>query len=476
MYICLAKSSSYDIFVLLLVEAKSISRGGQSCLNFIKRLITLARNLLLKICANLIEFLKQIIFSETFFNSHRRSPKDFIRERILPFHTMIFFLTNLIKGSIQDELDYFFKALHGKDIAERTVTKSAFTKARRKLRHQAFIELGRNLISFFYNHFPCRKWKGFRLLTIDGSTVQVPRSKDVAEHFGVWHPTGGGECPIAMISHLYDALNGVTLDALIRPKEQGERLLAAEHVKHLTPGDLVLLDRGYPAFWLFVLIIARGAHFCSRIKEAHWDAVRSFFLSENKEQIITLYPSPASLKKCREFCLPIVPLHVRIIRVDLDDGETEVLVTSLMDDNLYPHEIFKDLYHLRWMAEENYKTAKHRVEIENFSGKTVESVYQDFHAKTFAMNLAAVLSHPAQDVIAMENESKKHPYKINVTQALSKMKDSIFLLFKHDNIMELLKKLFVLFINTIEPVRPGRFYPRKHKPKRGFYPCYKPIR
>lgn len=476
MYIYLAKSSSCAIFVALLTEVKFISRGGKLCLNFIKIVSLLARNLLLKICANLIESLKNIIFSETFLNCHRRSPRDFIRERILPFHTIIFLLTNFIKGSIQDELDYFFKAIQGKDIAERTVTKSAFSKARKKLRHQAFIELDRNLLSFFYKHFPCRKWHGSRLLTIDGSTVQVPRSREVAEHFGVWHPAGGGECPMARISHLHDALNGVIVDALIRPKEQGERLLAAEHAKHLTQADLILLDRGYPAFWLFALILSKGAHFCSRIKETHWETVRGFCLSGKQEQIITLHPSPASLPKCREFGLPIDPIQVRIIRIRLDGGETETLVTSLTDVNLHPCKIFKELYHYRWTAEENYKTAKCRVEIENFSGKTVESVCQDFHAKTFAMNLAAVLAHPAQDIITAENESKKHPYKINLTQALSKMKDSIVLLFKRDNILDLLNNLLNLFIKTIEPVRPDRKYPRNHKSKRGFYVCFKPIR
>lgn len=46
----------------------------------------------------------------------------------------------------------------------------------------------------------------------------------------------------------------------------------------------------------------------------------------------------------------------------------------------------------------------------------------------------------------------------------------------YSNIFELLSKLFELFINTVEPVRPGRNYQQKHKTKRGFYPCYKPIR
>ena len=133
MYISLAISSYYDIFTVLLTEANPISKGDKKCKIIFKRAAMLARNLLSKICANLIEFLNKIIFSEDFISRHRRSPNDFIRERLLPFHNMIFFLMNMIKGSLQDELDYFFKAIDAEDVSVRTVTKSAFTKARKKL-------------------------------------------------------------------------------------------------------------------------------------------------------------------------------------------------------------------------------------------------------------------------------------------------------------------------------------------------------
>jgi len=476
MYISLATSSFYDIFNVLLMEANPISKGGKRCQIILKRAAMLARNLRLKICANLIEFLNKIIFSEDFLSRHRRSPKDFVRQRLLPFHNMIFFLMNMIKGSLQDELDYFFKAVHAEEVSTRTVTKSALTKARKKLHHQAFIELGRNLVSFFYDHFPCRRWKGFRILAIDGSTVKVPKTKDVADHFGSWNPAKGEACPVARISNLFDPLNGIVVDALISPKVRGERALAAEHIDHLKANDLVLLDRGYPAFWLFVLILSRQAQFCARVK-THWTEVRKFYNSGKKEGIITLRPSLPSVEQCNHLNLPVSPIQLRAIRVDLDSGETEILLTSMMDKNLYPHEVFKELYHLRWTVEENYKTAKCRIEIENFSGKSTESVYQDFHAKVFTMNLTAAITHPAQDVIASENGQKKYTYRINVTQALSKMKDSIVLLFIRSNIKELLNKLLDLFISTIEPIRPGRKYPRKHRVQRqGFYPCYKPIR
>ena len=64
-----------------------------------KKTAKLARNLLCDICANLIDFLKNILHSKDFANRHKRSAKDFIRKRLLPFQTLVLYFVNLPKGS-----------------------------------------------------------------------------------------------------------------------------------------------------------------------------------------------------------------------------------------------------------------------------------------------------------------------------------------------------------------------------------------
>jgi hypothetical protein len=63
-------------------------------------------------------------------------------------------------------------------VAKNTVVKSAFTKARKKFSYTAFIELNEQLIKDTEQVFPLKKWKGFRLVAIDGSTIKVPNSKN----------------------------------------------------------------------------------------------------------------------------------------------------------------------------------------------------------------------------------------------------------------------------------------------------------
>lgn len=425
----------------------------------------------------LFEHLKGLLFSEEFKKQHRQKPQHFTRQRCLTFGIVVLFLLNLVKRALQDELDEFFKLLTGADAAVRMVSKSALIQARKKLKYEAFVELDRAQVNYFYEHFETATWCGLRLVAVDGSMSELPITAEICEHFGVWHPAAGGICPKARVSQRFDVLNQVTLDAIIAPKSYGERALAEQHFAHLKTDDLVLLDRGYPAFWLFALILKHNAQFCARMKLTGWKVIAQFVASGLSEQIVSLKPGPAALKECRERQLSTKPMRVRLIRVELDTGEVEVLATSLLDNQDYPVSVFKELYHFRWPVEEDYKVIKSRIETENWSGKSVLAVYQDFHAKVFSKNLTFILAHPAQKEVKRQSQTKQYTYQVNMTNALSKMKDTLVLLFQRTTILPILESFWFLIINTIEPIRPNRSFPRILRVKsRKFAPSYKPIR
>jgi hypothetical protein len=454
-------------------------QGGEECPKRQPKSPGLARSLLDKICASLVLSLKKIIFSKEFWSRHREGAQDFIRTRLLPFPTLILLFINLLKGSIQDELDGFFQAIDQADIPERRVTSSAFCRARKKLKPEAFIELSRHLVAFFYKHFHPRRWRGMRLLAIDGSTLRVPRVEEIAAHFGTWNSALGEPCPLARTSQLFDVLNRITVDAMIAPKNQGERTLAATHLDHVGAGDLLLLDRGYPCFWLFDLILSTGAHFCARLPISGWNIVQSFLASGKAQQTRWLHPTPQAERRYQETDTSAKPLRVRLVRIDLPGAEEpEILITSLLDNEEFPVDLFGDLYHSRWPVEEEYKRIKCRMHIENFSGKSVRSVYQDFHAKVFTGNLTAALAHPVQQEIRIQYAHRKHAYQLNGALALSRMKNTAPLLFLRSGLIDIVRRLHALFRIMVLPVRPGRKCPRrKHAIKiQGFYPAYKPIR
>lgn len=102
-------------------------------------------------------------------------------------------------------------------------------------------------------------------------------------------------------SLLYDVLNLITLDSQIVPYASTERDLLMEHLDHVKQGDLLLLDRGYPCFWLLFLMKAKGIEFCVRLKDDWWLKVKDFTESSEKERIVTFSLPKKDRSKLKDF-------------------------------------------------------------------------------------------------------------------------------------------------------------------------------
>lgn len=57
--------------------------------------------------------------------------------------------------------------------------------------------------------------------------------------------------------------------------------------------------------------------------------------------MITLEANHRSVEQCLEKGLSTLPLRLRLMRVELEDGEVEVLITNLMDEQAFPVYEFK---------------------------------------------------------------------------------------------------------------------------------------
>jgi hypothetical protein len=390
------------------------------------------------------------------------------------------FIARGIRSGIQRELDSFYREVVGSEFNIRAVTKGAFTQARAKLNPGAFIELNDSVNHTFYSEAPYLVWNGMRLLSVDGTRLVLPKHKSVAAEFGEhgFGPNADSERSLALGSLLYDCLNLLTLDAQLAPYASSERELLYRHLDKVGRGDLLLLDRGYPSIALLFLLTARGVEFCVRMKEDWWLSVKDFRGSGEKQRIVS-YTLP---KKDRGLLggypdMQGKAIRVRLVRVDLEGGGTEVLCTSLLDAEKYTCGDIAELYHFRWNVEEGYKLYKARAELENFSGKTALAVRQDFFAKVFTMSLCAVLAFPIEERVKRESARRggKHSQKVNRTNALSMLRSiSVALLLKQ--LVEPAIKAFDLLVEkTTEMVRPGRKFERKKRTKKLYYMNYKQL-
>ena len=402
----------------------------------------------------------------------------FTRNRKLPVKTLILLVLKF-RSSIQRELDRFYKEVTQSDFNIRAVTKGAFTQARAKLNPWAFKRLNEVAVNSFYNGAEYYVWHNMRLLAIDGTRLVLPNHPTVAEEFGVhkFGPKADSPRSLAMGSLLYDALNLITIDSQIAPYAASERDLLMEHLDHVKPGDLLLLDRGYPSFWLLFLLKAKGIEFCVRLKEDWWLKVKDFTQSPDKERIVTFTLPKKDRAKLKDFPHMLdTAITCRLIKVELENGEKEVLCTSLTDTKTYLHEEFEQLYHYRWNEEEAYKLLKNRIELEDFSGKTARAVKQDFHAKVFLMTLCAAYAHPIEERVIEEYEAdkdRKFDQKINRTNALATTMDILVPTFIRKKYREALQAFDQIVENTREIIRPGRSNPRNKKPKKPYSMNYK---
>jgi hypothetical protein len=141
------------------------------------------------------------------------------------------------------------------------------------------------------------------------------------------------------------------------------------------------------------------------------------------------------------------PLKLRVVRLKLDSGEEEILVTNLLDENFSIQE-FKELYFKRWGIEVKYNELKSRLQIENLTGDTVISVEQDFYASIYLSNMVALAKQEANEKIALNNKDKtlKYEYKINVNLLIGELKDSLVLMLLEDN----LEKRNAIFYRIME--------------------------
>lgn len=384
------------------------------------------------------------------------------------------------KTTIQRELDSFYASVLNEDFNIRAVTKGAFSRARAKLKPEAFKHLAQVGLKVFYEDAPVYDWAGFRLLAIDGSRLLLPRHQTVVEEFGTcgFGPNADVPQSMAMCSIMYDTLNLVPIDGQIAPYKSSERDLLIQHLEYAQKDDLLLLDRGYPAIWLFFLLQAKGVQFCVRMSDYWWVEIDNFNKSDLQETTVCFKLPKKDRHRLDKFSLEWADTEItlRLVKVELSTGETEILCTSLLDTERFPAGIFAELYHHRWTAEESFKMLKARAELENFSGKTAIAVKQDFHAKLYAITLCGIYAHPIEEKVKAEyaqGEDRKHAQKINRTSALDMLHKILIPSFLKNQFKKAIKAFDDIVYKTRELLRPGREFPRTHKPKRKYFMTYK---
>ena len=366
-------------------------------------------------------------------------------------------------SKVQSELDAFFANLANRADLLREVSAQAFAQARKQVSATAFGLLNDHFLALVGAQFGFPLWHGLRAVAGDATVLRLT----------LFGKTRDGK---AFVRHVVDAIGfalylpgiEMTLAAKLYTPDVGERQMLFEHLDKLRRNDLLLLDRGYPACWLFAALLQRGLHFCVRVDSLNFKVIKQFVRSGLREQIVFL-PAP-SKQDALDYEIPTEPCQVRLI-LQVFRHKTRVLVTSLLDTNAYPADEFSALYHSRWRIEEAFKRIKHRLSLEHLSGMSWLAAQQDFGAKILCDNLNALAVHAASE--ELDADTRAH-YLINRGDTFSRLKRTLgrWLLHGRDA-LDNVASVFGQLIKNLVRIKPDRSFPRKFTEKPHLSHAYK---
>ena len=410
------------------------------------------------ICKNIIQSIKKYITNPDKLEPHREK-NHFIRKRKLSLFHVIMYLLYSSKASMFQNLSCIREDLNSIDFPN--ISKQALSKARQFINPALFKELFYLSVDLFYKHIPSRKlWNGYHLFAIDGSKIELPNSKSNFDFFGEMSsfPDPNRRFTMGLASIVYDVLDDYIVHASFHHYLASERSAALEHLKNLEDlniyqNSIVIFDRGYYSESMFRYCVEHQ-HLClMRLKEG-------FNIS----------------KKCSGDIITILPgnkkdgtqdIKIRVIEVILDNGTKEYLATNLFDSEI-TQSMFRELYFYRWPIETKYKELKSRLSMEEFSGATATSVFQEFYINMLLSNLSSLIKNEVDEEINITSKStNKFRYQANRAFIIGRIKRIFPKILCCLCDISAIDTLFVEAYRCRSQIMPGRSFQRKKSKTKG---------
>jgi hypothetical protein len=284
------------------------------------------------------------------------------RHRSLPARVMAYFAVGMAlhsEGSYEDVLGLLTDGLSW-SLPEvgpvRLPSKSAIFQARERLGAEPVKALFARTARPLATETTPGSWlAGRRLVAIDGTTLDVA---DTAVNDGFFGRPGvnKGErsaFPQARVVGVAECGTHAMFDAVVGPYTIGENTLARELVGRLTPGMLVLADRGFCGFPLWSLAVGTGADLLWRANTNM--KPRPVRTLDDGSWLAEFRPSGHAGRHAE-------PLIIRVIDYQVDDGRGNNgpyrLFTTLLDPGEAPAEELAFAYAQRWEIESAFDELK----------------------------------------------------------------------------------------------------------------------
>jgi len=403
--------------------------------------------------------------------------KDFTRERKLPFQKTAGLLIAMGAKSLGREL------IEAHGLGEGIPSVSAFVQQRAKILPAA---LERIFLDFAAKVPARRLYQGFRLLAADGSSVQIARNPADAETY-----IGLGEKHIGFnqlhIMAMYDLLNRFYTDARVqtaRDKNECAGLVQMLRGGFAEPA-IVVGDRGFNSLNVLAAMQENGVNFVIRAREAskcllngvplppddEFDVTYSRMFTRRNDRFFKNRPDIYRILHPHSPFAPLdagdrdfYPLSFRVIRIRLESGEYETLLTNLPPGTFAPNDL-REIYRLRWGVETSFRKLKYAAALKFFHAKRPDFVQQEIFARLTMFNFCAWIT----ESVDTKGVRKKYAHQLNFTAAVALCR-----IFLRTTAALAASQLLAALSRLTVPLRPNRNCPRRPLPPRPFQLGYRP--
>jgi len=323
------------------------------------------------------------------------------RQRELPAHVVVYYVTCLalfMHVSYREVLRCLLEGLAwllGPGEAVKVTGKSGISQARTRLGWEVMRQLHEVVVKPVAIAATQGAWyRGWRLVSLDGSTLEVADEKENERAFG--RPSASrGSTAFPQIRFVSLVENGthVLFGTQLGAYTTGEITLAREVIAALRPGMLCLADRYFFGFGLWNQARASGADLLWRVRK-DVRLPREKLLPDGS-YLSRIFPSERDRRRQSNAVV------VRVIDYQLEgvpDAEPNYrVVTTILDPAQAPAEELAALYHERWEIEgalDELKTHLRGAKIV-LRSKTPDLVRQEFYGLLLAHFAIRNLMHEA---------------------------------------------------------------------------------
>jgi Insertion element 4 transposase N-terminal/Transposase DDE domain len=326
--------------------------------------------------------------------------KTSVRQRDLPAHVVVYYVIALalyMQSSCREVLRCLFEGvqwLHP-SVKVKVAGKSGISQARTRLGWEPLRQLHDEVVRPIAAQTTRGAWyRGWRLVSIDGSTLDVADDPANDEAFGrPGSSRGSSAFPQIRFVSLVENGTHVLFGTRMAGCRTSEIALAKSVLSSLQPGMLCLADRNFFGFELWNDARRTGADQLWRVK-AGSRFVRDEELPDGS-YLSHIYPSEKDRRHKTN------GVTVRVIDYSLDgvaDAEpTYRLVTTILDHDKAPAQELAALYHERWEIESALDELKTHLRGANIvlRSKTPDLVRQEFYGLMMAHFAIRGLMHEA---------------------------------------------------------------------------------